>query len=176
MVFRNDCGSFQEQRIEGTNLGLAFSEDGIEWEVSPELLPMFADEPDAIRIYDPRLVILEGKLLMIFALSTFHSIRAGIASTEDFKNFELMHLSTPDSRNIVLFPRKVNGYHVRLEKPFPVYGKLGMERFDIWISFSPDLRFWRERSNCFWLWKMYLLRTARWDPGRHLSKRMKAGW
>jgi len=144
MVFRNDYGSFEEQRIQGTNLGLAFSEDGIEWEVSPEPLPMFVDEPDAIRIYDPRLVVLEGKLLMTFALDTFHGIRAGMASTEDFKNFELIHLSTPDNRNIVLFPRKINGHYVRLERPFPVYGRLGMERFDIWISFSPDLRFWGE--------------------------------
>ena len=29
MVFRNDYGSLEEHRLEGTNLGLAFSDDGI---------------------------------------------------------------------------------------------------------------------------------------------------
>lgn len=32
MVFCNDYGSFEEQRLEGTNLGLAFSDDGIDFE------------------------------------------------------------------------------------------------------------------------------------------------
>lgn len=50
----------------------------------------------------------------------------------------------PDNRNLILFPRKINGYYARLERPFPVYGKLGTERFDIWISFSPELRFWHD--------------------------------
>ena len=35
MVFRNDYGSVEEQRLEGTNLGLAFSDDGLHWQVEP---------------------------------------------------------------------------------------------------------------------------------------------
>jgi beta-1,4-mannooligosaccharide/beta-1,4-mannosyl-N-acetylglucosamine phosphorylase len=31
---------------------------------------------------------------------------------------------------------------VRLERPFPVYGRGGVDRFDIWCSDSPDLRYW----------------------------------
>jgi beta-1,4-mannooligosaccharide/beta-1,4-mannosyl-N-acetylglucosamine phosphorylase len=144
MVFRNDYGSFEEQRIEGTNLGLAFSDDGIEWKVEPKPLPMFLNEPDVLRIYDPRLNVVEDELIMSFAVDTLHGIRAGIAIVHDFENFEVVHLSIPDNRNVVLFPRKINGRYVRLERPFPVYGRLGMERFDMWISFSTDLRFWGE--------------------------------
>jgi beta-1,4-mannooligosaccharide/beta-1,4-mannosyl-N-acetylglucosamine phosphorylase len=45
---------------------------------------------------------------------------------------------------MVLFPEKIGGYYVRLERPFPVYSRGGKDRFDIWISKSPDLRFWGE--------------------------------
>lgn len=32
MLFRNDYGSYEEQRLDGTNIGLAYSNDGIHWE------------------------------------------------------------------------------------------------------------------------------------------------
>lgn len=144
MVFRNDYGSFEEQRLEGTNLGLAYSEDGVKWKVEPRPISLKLEGEDFIRIYDPRLNLIEGKLYITFAVDTWHGIRAGIATTEDFEHFELIHLSTPDNRNVVLFPEKMAGMYARLERPFPVYGRLGLERFDIWISFSPDLKYWGE--------------------------------
>ena len=52
-------------------------------------------------------------------------------------------MSAPDNRNMVLFPEKINGKYVRLERPMPVYSRYGdTERFDIWISESPDLVYW----------------------------------
>ena len=45
---------------------------------------------------------------------------------------------------MVLFPEKIGGYYVRLERPFPVYSRGGRDRFDIWMSKSPDLKFWGE--------------------------------
>jgi beta-1,4-mannooligosaccharide/beta-1,4-mannosyl-N-acetylglucosamine phosphorylase len=48
----------------------------------------------------------------------------------------------PDNRNTGLFPERVGGYFVRLDRPFPVYSRTQPERFDIWLSQSPDLRFW----------------------------------
>lgn len=142
MIFRNDFGSFEEKKLEGTNLGLAYSEDGIHWKVKPEPLHFPPVTKDFLRVYDPRLCIIKERIYMTFAIDTWHGIRAGIASTENFEQFEIIHLSTPDDRNLVLFPEKVNGMYVRLERPFPVYGRLGLERFDIWISFSPDLKYW----------------------------------
>ncbi len=142
MVFRNDFGSFQEKTLEGTNLGLAYSTDGVSWNVEPAPLDFPPVVDDFLRVYDPRLSVIDGKIYMTFAIDTWHGIRAGIATTEDFEGFEILHLSTPDNRNIVLFPEKVKGLYARLERPFPVYGRLGLERFDMWISFSPDLRYW----------------------------------
>ncbi|MBQ2668463.1 MAG: glycosidase, partial [Clostridia bacterium] len=49
--------------------------------------------------------------------------------------------SVPDNRNMVLFPEKINGMYCRLERPMPVYSR-GRDRFDVWFSDSPDLRYW----------------------------------
>jgi beta-1,4-mannooligosaccharide/beta-1,4-mannosyl-N-acetylglucosamine phosphorylase len=53
-----------------------------------------------------------------------------------------MCTTVPDNRNIVLFPEKVGGRYVRLERPFPVYGRGGGSRFDVWYADSPDLKYW----------------------------------
>ena len=47
MVFRNDYGDYEGQKLEGTNIGLAFSDDGIKWTVQPE--PCFKLESDEIK-------------------------------------------------------------------------------------------------------------------------------
>ncbi len=141
VVFRNDYGSFDEQRLEGTNLGLAFSDDGVKWEVADK--PCWQLKTDEIsRVYDPRLTVIDGRCYMCFAVDTRHGVRGGIAVTEDFDKFEILSMSAPDNRNMVLFDRKVNGHYVRLERPFPVYSRGWQELFDIWISDSPDLRYW----------------------------------
>ncbi|PNT91567.1 glycoside hydrolase family 130 protein [Clostridium thermosuccinogenes] len=141
MVFRNDYGSVEERRLDGTNLGLAFSDDGIHWEVQDKPCFDLKDE-EILRAYDPRLTVMDGKVYMCFAVDTRHGIRGGIAVTEDFEKFEIISMTVPDNRNMVLFPEKIGGKYVRLERPFPVYGRGGKDRFDIWISDSPDLVYW----------------------------------
>lgn len=46
----------------------------------------------------------------------------------------------------MLFSEKTDGKYVRLERPFPVYGRVEKEAFDIWISKSPDLRYWGDHE------------------------------
>ncbi|HUT33428.1 MAG TPA: glycoside hydrolase family 130 protein [Planctomycetota bacterium] len=141
MVFRNDYGTWGEPRFEGTNLGLAFSDDGIRWRVEPK--PCFElKDAEIQRAYDPRLTVLDGRVYMCFAVDTRHGVRGGIAVTDDFERFEVLSLSVPDNRNMVLFPERIGGKYVRLERPFPVYSRGGGELFDIWLSDSPDLRYW----------------------------------
>ncbi|NHN31664.1 glycoside hydrolase family 130 protein [Paenibacillus agricola] len=144
MVFRNDYGDADQHTIlphNTTNLGLAFSDDGVKWEVKPAPCWIWNDE-EVIRVYDPRLTVIEGKCYMCFAVDTLHGLRGGIAVTEDFENFEVLSLSMPDNRNMVLFPERIGGKYVRLERPFPVYSRGGIDRFDMWMSDSPDLRYW----------------------------------
>jgi len=75
-------------------------------------------------------------------VDTRHGIRGGIATTEDFEQFDVVSMTVPDNRNMVLFPEKIDGMYVRLERPFPVYSRGHVDRFDTWISDSPDLKYW----------------------------------
>jgi beta-1,4-mannooligosaccharide/beta-1,4-mannosyl-N-acetylglucosamine phosphorylase len=144
MVFRNDYGDPVKRTLEPshtTNLGLAFSKDGVHWDVQPAPCFGLKDE-EIIRTYDPRLTVIDGRCYMCFAVDTKHGLRGGIAVTEDFENFEVLHLTLPDNRNMVLFPERIGGRYVRLERPFPVYSRGGIDRFDMWVSDSPDLQYW----------------------------------
>ncbi len=148
MLFRNDYGRWGDTRFDGTNLGLAFSKDGIDWEVEPR--PVWdqtdpglidATDGDIIRVYDPRLSVIDGRAYVCFACDTHHGLRGGVAVTDDFQKFEVLSLSVPDNRNMVLFPERIGGRFARLERPMPVYSR-GRDRFDMWFSDSPDLRYW----------------------------------
>lgn len=141
MVFRNDYDYVGGTQFNGTNIGLATSSDGINWKV--ESKPVFSLETEEIsRAYDPRLVLIEDELYMCFAVDTKHGIRGGIAKTTDLHHFEILSLTLPDNRNLVLFPEKIGGMYCRLERPFTVYSRGGKDRFDIWMSQSPDLKYW----------------------------------
>lgn len=154
MLFRNDHGVTEEKfravRAAGgwhsfcTDIGLARSRDGIHWTVAPK--PVFAMRDDEVlRAYDPRVTVVDGRLVLCFAVDTRHGLRGGIATTEDLETFEIQSLSVPDNRNMVLFPERFGDRYVRLERPMPVYSRYGAaEAFDIWLSESPDLRFWGE--------------------------------
>lgn len=144
MVFRNDYGSLEQQTLEPshtTDLGIAYSDDGIHWTAGPKPVFKLRDE-EITRAYDPRLTVIDGRCYMCFAVDTRHGIRGGIAVTDDFESFEVLSLSTPDLRNMVLFPERIGGSFVRLERPFTVYSRGGVDRFDTWISESPDLIHW----------------------------------
>jgi beta-1,4-mannooligosaccharide/beta-1,4-mannosyl-N-acetylglucosamine phosphorylase len=141
MAFRNDYGREGDTRFDGTNIGLAWSEDGIHWDVEPEPCWELGDG-EIRRVYDPRLMVIEGRCYMCFAVDTGHGVRGGIAVTDDLHHFEIVSMSVPDNRNMVLFTERFDDKYVRLERPFPVYGRGGVERFDIWISDSPDLVYW----------------------------------
>ena len=146
MIFRNDVGDYNAQRLfpdengNITNLGLAFSDDGIHWNVEPE--PCFNLHNDAIiRAYHPRLPWLDNESCICFAVDTRHGVCGGMAVSKDLKTFDIKSISVPDNRNMVLFPEKINGNYVRLERPMPVYSR-GGHVFDIWLSESPDLVYW----------------------------------
>jgi beta-1,4-mannooligosaccharide/beta-1,4-mannosyl-N-acetylglucosamine phosphorylase len=148
MVFRNDYNFTPDKtwhKFEGINLGLAFSDDGLHWDV--QSFPIFEHikNDENIWAYDPRLTVLEGRCYLTFCLDTRHGMRAGIAVTDDFENYELLSLSVPDLRNVVLFPERVGGKYLRLERPFPIYLRRNwgqVDRFDLWMSQSPDLVHW----------------------------------
>ncbi len=146
MVFRNDYQFDGIRKFGRCVLGLAFSEDGIHWDVQdkPFLTVEDMNDPEITRVYDPRLTVIDDRCYLCFAVDTKHGLRGGIGVTDDFKSLEILSLSVPDNRNMVLFPEKIDGKYVRLERPFPVYSRGNKHRFDMWMSKSPDLKYWGE--------------------------------
>ena len=147
MIFRNDYDYAGGCKFNGCNLGIAFSDNGIDWKVEEK--PFFTlemlNDPNIRRVYDPRLTVIEDELFICFAMDVEHGIRGGVGKVkEDFSGIDILSLSVPDNRNMVLFPEKVNGSYVRLERPFTIYSRGGIDRFDMWMSKSPDLKFWGE--------------------------------
>ena len=143
-AFRNDYGFDGRGGFAHCVIGIAFSDDGIHWTVREKPFITVEDigDPDVTRVYDPRLTVIDDVVHLCFAVDTRHGLRGGIAITHDFEHIEVQSLSVPDNRNMVLFPEKINGRYVRLERPFPVYSRGGADRFDAWISFSYDLKYW----------------------------------
>ncbi len=152
MVFRNDYGVSKEQFESGTrglktSVGVAVSDNGIDnWVVMPKPIVDSADmHGECVRLYDPRITVIDSTPYLCLAKDTKHGICGCIAKLSDsFDEIEIISSTVPDNRNMVLFPEKINGMYVRLERPFPVYSRWGQDRFDIWISKSPDLKYWGE--------------------------------
>ena len=79
MVFRNDYGPAGEEKLTGTNIGLATSADGVTWRVDPKPCFELADA-EITRAYDPRLTVVDGRVYMCFAVDTRHGLRGLFAA------------------------------------------------------------------------------------------------
>jgi len=101
-------------------------------------------DKELARFYDPRLTVIDGRVYMCFAVDTRSGLRGGVAVTDDFQEWEILSASVPDNRNMVLFPEKIGGRYVRLERPVDTAGGnwLTDSSAMMWMSYSPDLRHW----------------------------------
>lgn len=135
---------FRSHKFSGRSiLGKAESKDGFHFTVSPEpfMVPATEGEFKTYEEYgveDPRITLIENKFYITYSAYSSHGVRIGLASTTDFKTIERISLITEaDYRNVVLFPEKINGLYVRLDRPHSE-----ISPWSIWISYSPDLRYW----------------------------------
>jgi len=155
MVFRNDYGTdperfLRERHMPGTSVGVAVSDNGIDgWEVRKDYLldnhqTMAETGREIRRFYDPRITVIDGKPYLTLAADTKHGIRGCIAEVDDnFEKVNVISMSVPNNRNMVLFPEKIGGYYYRLERPMAMFGEDSFN-YDVWCSKSPDLIFWGE--------------------------------
>jgi predicted GH43/DUF377 family glycosyl hydrolase len=91
-------------------------------------------------VEDPRVTPLEGEYLITYSAYSRNGVRIALAKTKDFKQVERVSLITEaDYRNVVIFPEKFDGLYARLDRPHSEIAP-----WSIWISYSPDLRFWGE--------------------------------
>ena len=137
---------FRSHQLNGRSiLGLAESDDGYNFRVNEK--PFMTPAADGIfkeyeeyGLEDPRIIFLEGEYLITYSAYSRHGVRIGLAKTRDFKSIDRFSLITEaDYRNVVIFPEKFKGLYARLDRPHSE-----ISPWSIWISYSPDLRFWGE--------------------------------
>ena len=95
--------------------------------------------------YDARITPLEGAFYIMFAMDTDRGCRLGLARTDDFSAFEVIGMTgAADVRNGVLFPERVGGRYLRLERPNRLRFENGVTSGDeIVLAESDDLIEWR---------------------------------
>jgi len=169
MLFRSHC------RNGRSIIGLAESDDGLKFRVGPEPFITPSDiEPfssyEEYGVEDPRICVMGGEYLITYSAYSKHGVRVVLAKTNDFARIERVSLITQaDYRNVVIFPEKVNGRYVRLDRPHSE-----ISPWSIWISYSPDLIHWGDSK------VLIKPMTYHWDemkvgPGATPVKTVK-GW
>lgn len=137
---------FMLLRVEGQHgysvFALGRSKDGYAFEIEqrPVMTPATEgpmEKYEVAGIEDPRATLLDGQIYVVYtAFSGFGPVMA-LATTEDFMHFERLGIiSEPGNKDGLLFPQKVNGRYVRLDRP------IGNDVGSIWVSFSEDLLHW----------------------------------
>jgi beta-1,4-mannooligosaccharide/beta-1,4-mannosyl-N-acetylglucosamine phosphorylase len=130
---------------------VAESADGFRFTVRPEIVEFKGLDGLAEKVYhvyDPRITRLEGAFYVMFAMDMDAGCGLGLARTENLRDFRFLGLaSTDDVRNGVLFPEKVGGVYLRLERPNRARHSGGPTTgSEIWLAESDDLLRWRPRA------------------------------
>lgn len=131
-----------------TVLMRADSLDGERFMVRPQLVVLRGLERLGRRVhhvYDPRITRLEGRWYVTCALDLDDGCRVGLFTTDDFATLDLLGLTGErDARNGVLFPQRVGGWYLLLERPNAVASAGGVASGDaIELRASADLREWQ---------------------------------
>ncbi|MCS6815866.1 MAG: glycosidase [Blastocatellia bacterium] len=129
-----------------SHLTLARSRDGrTNWRIEPR--PTLEPDPrykeECWGIEDPRIIWLADQEQ--YAITYVSFSRGGplisLALTRDFRQFERIGpLLPPEDKDASLFPRRIRDRYVLLHRPI-IRGEA-----HIWISTSPDLRYWGEHQ------------------------------
>ncbi|MBN2088084.1 glycoside hydrolase family 130 protein [candidate division KSB1 bacterium] len=137
-----------QNRGRETFMMVAESNDGKKFQVRPMIVHFQGIEKISEPIYhcyDARITRLEGVYYIMFAMDMEAGCHLGLARTTDFDYFEFMGITTQeDSRNGVLFPERINGKFMRLDRPNKMKLAGGPTSGNtICLSESDDLVHWR---------------------------------
>ena len=124
---------------------IAESSDGINFTIHPEPFITRAEE-EPFRsldfwVIDPRVTRIGDTYYIVRPGNSDKGVISLLEKTTDFKSRELIDIiALPDNRVPCLFPEKIDGSYVRLDRPYApgapdTHGH-------IWISYSPDLIHW----------------------------------
>ena len=136
-----------------SHLTIATSEDGYtDWNIDkiPTLQPDPENYPEEIwGIEDPRITCLEelNEWAITYTAYSQGGPLVSLATTRDFKSFnKLGPIMAPEDKDAALFPRRFGGRWALLHRPMPTYQSIGAH---IWLSFSPDLKYWGDHKILF---------------------------
>lgn len=168
-VFNAGCAKYKGEyilllRVEDLTgrsvFALARSKDGFHFELENEAVMEPAVDGEFAKyerkgIEDPRITEIDGVYYIMYTAASKYGPRLALAMTEDFEHFERVGLiSEPNNKDGVLFPKKIGGRYVRLDRPMT--GDLG----NIWVSYSDDLLAWGDSS------VVMTIRDDHWDSWR----------
>jgi beta-1,4-mannooligosaccharide/beta-1,4-mannosyl-N-acetylglucosamine phosphorylase len=154
-----------QARSRETFMVMAESADGFRFAVRPEIVEFKGIEKVKERIYhvyDARITRLDDAYYVMFAMDMDSGCQLGLARTEDFADFRFLGVtSTDDVRNGVLFPEKIGGAYLRLERPNRARLEGGPTTgSEIWLAESDDHVTWKARgpvmSGRFHYWDEYI--------------------
>jgi len=136
-----------QARSRETYLVMAESDNGVDFKVRDEIVHFKGlenVEGRVYHIYDARLTRIDDVYYVMFAMDMEGGCQLGVGSTTDFKEFEFLGIaSNEDIRNGVLFPEKVNGKYLRMDRPNKARHSDGPSSgTTIWLSESEDLINW----------------------------------
>ncbi|MBP5640100.1 MAG: hypothetical protein J6X55_11515 [Victivallales bacterium] len=123
--------------------GFGVSDDGIHFDMFPDTIRVHYNGVILPWVCDARLTVMEDELYLSFCFENQHSERPGIARWRgNGTDFDAVCIGIPQQRNMILWPEKVNGMYMRLERPSNQWG----DPFHIWYGLSPDLRYWGDQE------------------------------
>ena len=136
-----------QNRGRETYLMKAESADGIHFIVEPQIINFRGQEKvreKIYHVYDPRITFIDNTYYIMVALDMDGVCRLGLARTDDFNNFDFVGIvSDGDNRNGVLFPEKIGGRFMRLDRPNESRLEAGVTSGEcICLSESADLISW----------------------------------
>jgi len=166
-----------QSRGRETGLVRAWSHDGFRFRVAQELVEVRGPEEadlTAHHVYDPRLTVVDGEVICTVAIDTDEGCRIGTGRLGADGVLALAGVSPPDSRNGVVFPGRVDGRWLRLERPNTARRPgAPMTGDTIVLSESDDLAAWTPRG------EVMAGRPRSWDeligPGTP-PLRTREGW
>jgi len=137
---------FHLLRVEGQQgysvFALAKSKDGLHFTVENKPVMQPARKGPFARyekrgIEDPRFTLIDGVYYIMYTAYSKYGTRIALAKTEDFFHYErIALLSEPGNKDGILFPERINGEYVRLDRP------IGKGVGSMWVSYSKNLVDW----------------------------------
>jgi predicted GH43/DUF377 family glycosyl hydrolase len=97
-------------------------------------------ETEEFGVEDPRITRIGDRCYFSYVAVSRHGAATALASTTDFRQFDRHGvIFCPENKDVVLFPEKIDGYHVALHRP---NAATPFCRPEMWIARSPDLVHW----------------------------------